>query len=233
MGKDENVANRILIIEDDDRIRETTGLLLEEEGYEVDGAASGEAALEMFDPAVYRAVLLDLMLPGMDGFECCRLLRKQSDVPIIMLTAKTDPFDIVGGLEAGADDYLTKPFHGKELAARIRALLRRARPTPPGGEPQIVLGDLEVRPAEGQVRKGGEELALTKTEFRLLCEMAEHPGRVYSREVLLELVWGYTYVGDGKLVDAHIHRLRSKVEDDPSDPQHVITVRGLGYKVAP
>ncbi len=233
MGKDEKVAHRILIIEDDDRIRETTGLLLEEEGYEVDGAASGEAALEMFDPAVYRAVLLDLMLPGIDGFECCRLLRKRSDVPIIMLTAKTDPFDIVGGLEAGADDYLTKPFHGKELTARIRALLRRARPTPPGGEPQIVLGDLEVRPAEGQVRKRGEEVALTKTEFRLLCEMADHPGRVYSREVLLELVWGYTYVGDGKLVDAHIHRLRSKVEDDPSDPKHVITVRGLGYKVAP
>jgi DNA-binding response OmpR family regulator len=233
VGKDEGVTPRILIIEDDDRIRETTGLLLEEEGYEVEGAASAEEALELFDPDAYRAVLLDVMLPGIDGFECCRQLRRQSDVPIIMLTAKTDTFDVVGGLESGADDYLTKPFHGKELAARLRALLRRAKPTAPGTGSSIRLGDLDVRPDEGVVRRRGEELALTKTEFRLLCEMAEHPGRVYSREVLLDRVWGYSYVGDGKLVDAHIHRLRAKVEDHPSEPEHVLTVRGLGYKVVP
>lgn len=231
MDHDERVAVRILLIEDDDRIRETTSLLLEEEGYEVSGAASAEAGLERFSSETCGAVLLDLMLPGMDGFECCRQLRKQSDVPIIMLTAKTDPFDVVGGLEAGADDYLTKPFHGKELTARIRALLRRARSAPAGANATIRVGDLEIRPDEGRVSKRGEELSLTKTEFRLLCEMAEHPGRVYSREVLLDRVWGYSYVGDGKLVDAHIHRLRSKIEDDPSNPQHVLTARGLGYKV--
>ncbi len=228
---DERVAVRILLIEDDDRIRETTGLLLEEEGYEVSGAASAEDGLELFSSETCGAVLLDLMLPGMDGFECCRQLRRQSDVPIIMLTAKTDPFDVVGGLEAGADDYLTKPFHGKELTARIRALLRRARSAPPGADSTIRVGELEIRPEEGRVSKRGDELALTKTEFRLLCEMAEHPGRVYSREVLLDRVWGYSYVGDGKLVDAHIHRLRTKIEDDPADPQHVVTARGLGYKV--
>ena len=231
MGEDARVAVRILLIEDDDRIRETTGLLLEEEGFEVVGAASGEDGLEVFAAGTYGAVLLDLMLPGMDGFECCRQLRRLSDVPIIMLTAKTDPFDVVGGLEAGADDYLTKPFHAKELTARIRALLRRARSTPAGADAAIRLGELDVRPDEGVVCKRGEEVALTKTEFRLLCEMAEHPGRVYSREVLLDRVWGYTYVGDGKLVDAHIHRLRAKVEDDPANPQHILTVRGLGYKV--
>ena len=233
MHQDEPVPTRILLVEDDDRIRETTTLLLEEEGYEVDGVASAEDALDRFDPDAVGAVVLDLMLPGIDGFECCRQLRRHSDVPIIMLTAKTDPFDVVGGLEAGADDYVTKPFHGKELAARIRALLRRARPSPIGADPAIRLGDLEIRPEEGAVTRRGEELQLTKTEFRLLCEMAEHPGRVFSREVLLDRVWGYSYVGDGKLVDAHVHRLRAKVEDDPSDPRHVVTVRGLGYKVVP
>jgi DNA-binding response OmpR family regulator len=235
MGKDASVATRILLIEDDDRIRETTTLLLEEEGYEVQGAASAEIALEQFEPEKVGAVILDLMLPGIDGFECCRRLRRRSDVPIIMLPAKTDPFDVVGGLEAGADDYVTKPFHGKELAARIRAQLRRARPVSIEAEAEadavIRLGELEIRPDEGVVAKRGASLQLTKTEFRLLCEMAEHPGRVISREVLLDRVWGYNYVGDGKLVDAHVHRLRSKVEDDPAEPRHVMTVRGLGYKV--
>ncbi|MBW3614747.1 MAG: response regulator transcription factor [Actinobacteria bacterium] len=225
---------QILIIEDDDRIRETTELLLEDDGYDVVGAASAEDGLAAFERAPAACVIVDLMLPGMNGFDCCRELRKRSDVPIIMLTARTDPFDVVAGLEAGADDYVTKPFHAKELTARVRALLRRAR-TGGGGDttPNKVIrfGDVEVRVDEGVVLKGESPITLTKTEFRLLCRMAEHPGRLFSREALLDKVWGYSYLGDGKLVDAHVHRLRAKVEDDPSNPRHVVTVRGLGYKV--
>ena len=230
------MSTRILLIEDDDRIRETTRLVLEDESYEVHEAPDAETGLEAFDATKPDCVLLDIMLPGADGFDACRELRRRGDVPIIMVTARTDKFDVVAGLEAGADDYVTKPFEPKELSARIRALLRRAR-SPRGGsgagsEPtRIVLGDVEVIPEEGIVRRDGEELSLTKTEFRLLCEMAAAPGRVFSREVLLEQVWGYTYLGDGKLVDTHIHRLRSKIEPDPANPAHVVTVRGLGYKV--
>lgn len=225
------MPGRILIVEDDDGIRESTGWLLEDEGYTVEGVGSAEAGLARFGQQVFDLVLVDLMLPGMDGFDCCRALRQQSDVPIIILTARSDPFDAVAGLEAGADDYVSKPFHGKELGARIRALLRRVRASESDASGTVLLGDIEIRPAEGVVRKAGQDVPLTKTEFRLLCEMAEQPGRVFSREVLLELVWGYSYVGDGKLVDTHIHRLRAKVEDDPANPKHVLTVRGLGYKV--
>lgn len=228
---DEPVATRILLIEDDDRIRETTRLVLEDEGYEVDEAPSAESGLVMFGQRSHGCVIVDLMLPGINGFECCRALRQASGVPIVVLTARTDTHDLVAGLEAGADDYLTKPFHAKELTARIRALLRRASLGPAKDGNSIALGEVEVVPDEGLVRKRGQEVALTKTEFRLLCEMASHPGRVFSREVLLENVWGYPSVGDGKLVDTHVHRLRSKLEDDPANPAHVITVRGLGYKV--
>jgi two-component system, OmpR family, response regulator MtrA len=223
------VAGRVLVIEDDDRIRETTRLVLEDEGYEVDEAAAAEDGLIRFEQRTPGCVIVDLMLPGMNGFECCRALRQRSDVPIVVLTAKTDTHDVVAGLEAGADDYVTKPFHSKELAARIRALLRRAGA---GQAPGVItLGELEVRPDEGVVRKRGEPVGLTKTEFRLLCELAAHPGRLFTREVLLDHIWGYPQVGDGKLVDTHIHRLRTKLEDDPAHPQHVITVRGLGYRV--
>jgi DNA-binding response OmpR family regulator len=226
------MSTRILLIEDDDRIRETTRLVLEDEGYEVHEAADAESGLVTFDSARPDCVLLDLMLPGADGFDACRELRRRGDVPIIMVTARTDKFDVVAGLEAGADDYVTKPFEPKELAARIRALLRRVRsPRGDAGPTRVVLSDVEVIPEEGVVRRGDEDLSLTKTEFRLLCEMAASPGRVFSRDVLLERVWGYTYLGDGKLVDTHIHRLRSKIEVDPANPRHVVTVRGLGYKV--
>ncbi len=234
------MSTRILLIEDDDRIRETTRLVLEDEGYDVSEAGDADAGLDVFDETRPECVLLDLMLPGTDGFEACRELRRRGDVPIIMVTARTDKFDVVAGLEAGADDYVTKPFEPKELTARIRALLRRARAPRTGaggaganGATRIVLGDgaVEVVPEEGVVRRGGADVSLTKTEFRLLCEMAASPGRVFSREVLLEQVWGYTYLGDGKLVDTHIHRLRAKIEDDPANPRHVVTVRGLGYKV--
>jgi DNA-binding response OmpR family regulator len=227
---DRAVPSRILLVDDDERIRASLGLALEDEGYAVEGAASGEDALTTFARRPADLVLVDLMLPGIDGFEVCRSLRRTSDVPIIMVTARTDTYDVVAGLEAGADDYVTKPFVVKELAARIRALLRRAR----GGDAAnsgILVGDLEILPEEGVVRRAGEAIHLTRTEFRLLCELAGSPGRVFSRELLLERVWGYDYFGDGRLVDVHVRRLRTKVEPDPARPRHVVTVRGLGYKL--
>jgi DNA-binding response OmpR family regulator len=172
------------------------------------------------------------MLPGIDGFEVCRQIRRQSDVPIIMVTARDDTHDVVAGLEAGADDYLTKPFAPKELSARIRALLRRARSAEPGLS-RLKFGELEIVPDEGVVTSEGREVHLTKTEFRLLVELAATPGRVFSREALLERVWGHGYFGDGRLVDVHVRRLRTKVEVDPANPRHVVTVRGLGYKLQP
>jgi DNA-binding response OmpR family regulator len=170
------------------------------------------------------------MLPGIDGFELCRSIRRTSDVPILMVTARADTHDVVAGLEAGADDYVTKPFQPKELSARIRALLRRARATEPGRQ-RLRFGELEIIPDDGVVRRGDQEIHLTKTEFRLLVELASASGRVFSREQLLDRIWGYDYFGDGRLVDVHIRRLRTKVELDPANPQHVVTVRGLGYKL--
>jgi DNA-binding response OmpR family regulator len=205
-------------------------LALEDEGYAVAEAESGEAALESFDHRQPDVVLIDLMLPGMDGFDLCRNLRRRSDVPAIMVTARTDSHDVVAGLEAGADDYVTKPVAPKELTARIRALLRRARA--PEAQNQVIrAGRLEIRPDDGVVRLNGEEVALTKTEFHLLSELAQNAGRVLSREHLLERVWGYDYFGDSRLVDVHVRRLRAKIEDDPADPTCVVTVRGLGYKL--
>jgi len=200
------------------------------EGLDVDVAATGEEALESAGQASYDAIVLDVMLPGIDGFEVCRSIRRSSDVPIVMVTARADTHDVVAGLEAGADDYLTKPFAPKELSARIRALLRRARTTDPTIA-HLKFGDLEIIPDEGMVLRDGAEVHLTKTEFRLLVELASSPGRVFSREVLLERVWGYGYFGDGRLVDVHIRRLRTKIESDPANPRHVVTVRGLGYKL--
>lgn len=224
------MGTRILTVEDDERIRMSVRLALEDEGYEVVEAGSGEDALLAFGQNPADVVLIDIMLPGMDGFEVCRSIRKVSDVPIVMVTARSDTHDVVAGLEAGADDYLTKPHAPKELSARIRALLRRARSVEPGS-PQMVFGDLEIIPDEGVVRLGGDEVHLTKTEFRLLVELATNPGRVLSREVLLERVWGYGYFGDGRLVDVHIRRLRTKIEPDAANPRYVVTVRGLGYKL--
>jgi DNA-binding response OmpR family regulator len=226
------VGTSILAVEDDERIRTAVRLALEDEGWNVEEAESGERALEVFGGGPFDVVLIDLMLPGIDGFELCRSLRRNSDVPIVMVTARTDTHDVVAGLEAGADDYLTKPFEPKELSARIRALLRRVRPSTPG-HTHLRFGDLEVIPDEGVVRKDGAEVHLTKTEFRLLVELASSPGRVHSREHLLEKVWGYDYFGDGRLVDVHVRRLRTKVETDPALPRHVVTVRGLGYKLQP
>ena len=224
------VGTRILTVEDDERIRTAVKLALEDEGWTVDEAGSGEEAIELFRRSPPDVVLIDIMLPGIDGFELCRHLRKPSDVPIVMVTARVDTHDVVAGLEAGADDYLTKPFAPKELSARIRALLRRIRPMGPA-HARLVFGDLEIIADEGKVSLAGEELHLTKTEFRLLVELAQSPGRVFSRELLLDKVWGYDYFGDGRLVDVHIRRLRTKVEADPANPRHVVTVRGLGYRL--
>ena len=225
-----DVGTRILTVEDDERIRTAVKLALEDEGWNVTEADSGEDALEAFAREPTDVVLIDIMLPGIDGFEVCRSIRRTSDVPIVMVTARADTHDVVAGLEAGADDYLTKPFAPKELSARIRALLRRARATDPSVT-HLRFGELEVVPDEGVVKKNDEPVHLTKTEFRLLVELAASPGRVFSREVLLERVWGYGYFGDGRLVDVHIRRLRTKIEDDPANPRHVVTVRGLGYKL--
>ncbi len=223
--------SRILIVEDDERIRSSMRLALEEEGYTVDGVDSGEEAVDRFGAEAYELVLIDLMLPGIDGFETCRTLRRQSTVPVIMVTARSDTHDVVAGLEAGADDYVTKPFVAKELAARIRALLRRSRHEDDDSA-VLSFGDVEIEPEAGVVRRAGEEVHCTRTEFRLLCELANHPGKVLSREQLLERVWGYDYFGDGRLVDVHVRRLRTKVEPDPATPRFILTVRGMGYKLA-
>ena len=224
------MGTRILTVEDDERIRTSVRLALEDEGWTVEEAASGEDALNAFTAQAADVVLIDIMLPGIDGFDVCRSIRRVSDVPIVMVTARADTHDVVAGLEAGADDYLTKPLAPKELSARIRALLRRARSTDPA-TPHMVFGDLEIIPEEGVVRLAGDEVHLTKTEFRLLVELATNPGRVLSREVLLERVWGYGYFGDGRLVDVHVRRLRTKIEPDAANPRYVVTVRGLGYKL--
>ncbi len=224
------MGTRILSVEDDERIRTAVRLALEDEGWTVDEAENGEEALVKFAQSPTDVVLIDIMLPDIDGFEVCRAIRRQSDVPIVMVTARDDTHDVVAGLEAGADDYLTKPFAPKELSARIRALLRRARTADPAS-PHLRFGDLEVIPDQGVVRRAGQEVHLTKTEFKLLVELASSPGKVFSRETLLDKVWGYDYFADGRLVDVHVRRLRTKVEADPANPRHVVTVRGLGYKL--
>jgi DNA-binding response OmpR family regulator len=224
------VGTRILAVEDDERIRTAVKLALEDEGWTVDEAANGEDALALFQREPADVVLIDIMLPGIDGFEVCRSIRRTSDVPIVMVTARADTHDVVAGLEAGADDYLTKPFAPKELSARIRALLRRAR-TSEVSSPHLRFGDLEIVPDEGVVRRNGRDVHLTKTEFRVLGELAPSPGPVLSREVLRERIWEHGYFGDGRLVDVHVRRLRTKIEADPANPRHVVTVRGLGYKL--
>lgn len=224
------VGTRILAVEDDERIRAAVKLALEDEGWTVVAVATGEDALTAFQDEPADVVLIDIMLPGIDGFEVCRSIRRTSDVPIVMVTARDDTHDVVAGLEAGADDYLTKPFAPKELSARIRALLRRAR-TSEVSSPHLRFGDLEIVAEEGVVRRNGRDVHLTKTEFRVLVELAQSPGRVFSREVLLERIWEHGYFGDGRLVDVHVRRLRTKIEADPANPRHVVTVRGLGYKL--
>lgn len=224
----------LLFIEDDEAIRTALRLVLEDEGYEVAEAGDGETGIKMFGQLNPDLVLLDLRLPDISGFEVCRAIRRTSITPVIMVTAQTDTSDLVNGFDAGADDYVTKPVVPKELAARIRAALRRTQTSEPSSTSGKVLskiGDIEIDRKLGLVKKSGIEIQLTKTEYRLLVEFADHPRMVMSRDQLLERVWGYEYLGDSRLVDAHVRRLRVKVESQPDDPTMIVTVRGMGYRL--
>ncbi len=248
----------LLLIEDDPEMRLALRMVLEDEDFRVIEAGTAAAGMEAFERESPDLVLLDLRLPDRRGFDVCRDLRAISIVPIIIVTANTDTHDFVAGLEAGADDYVMKPVVPKALTARIRAMLRRVAleraadegdglehadsdadnadgsttaGTPPTGRVIRLPQGIEIREDAASVTRNGEPIELTKTEFRLLCELADHPNIVLSRDQLLERVWGYAHLGDGRLVDAHLHRLRNKIEENPQDPQVILTIRGIGYKL--
>ena len=220
--------NRILIVDDDPALSEMLQIVLGQEGYETFRCSNGTDALSQLRESRADLVLLDLMLPGRDGVSVCRDIRVESDVPVVMLTAKSDTADVVAGLEAGADDYIAKPFKSKELVARIRTRLRRISADP--GADELQIGDLSISVPAHTVKRGGEELPLTPLEFDLLHALARRPGQVFSREALLEEVWGYRNAADTRLVNVHVQRLRAKVEKDPERPEIVVTVRGIGYR---
>ncbi|HJP65645.1 MAG TPA: response regulator transcription factor [Actinomycetota bacterium] len=220
---------RILLVEDDPSIREIAALGLTKAGFKVTAVGDGREGLLQFRHDPFDLLLLDVMLPSLDGLEICREVRKDSSIPIVMLTARTDTTDVVVGLELGADDYVTKPFEMAELVARLRSVLRRSAAEPP--QPALSIHGLDIDPAGFTVRKGGADVPLTATEFRLLLEMAKRPGQVFTRELLLQQVWGYDYLGDSRLVDVAVQRLRAKIEDDPAQPAVIRTVRGVGYRL--
>jgi two-component system, OmpR family, response regulator MtrA len=222
-----NGRGRVLVVDDDPSLAEMLTIVLRGEGFEPVVCNTGDQAMAAFRRHQPDIVLLDLMLPGMDGVDVCKALRAESGVPIVMLTAKTDTIDIVLGLESGADDYVVKPFKPKELVARIRARLRRFDDPAPE---LITVRDLTIDVAGHSVKRAGEVLTLTPLEFDLLLCLARKPWQVFSREVLLEQVWGYRHAADTRLVNVHVQRLRSKVEHDPENPEIVVTVRGVGYK---
>jgi two-component system response regulator MtrA len=224
------VNPKVLVVDDDQALAEMLGIVLRKEGLDVAHCADGGRAVAMFREFRPDLVLLDVMLPTLNGVEVCRHLRAESGVPIVMLTARTDTRDVVSGLEAGADDYVVKPFKPQELLARIRARLRRTDITEPS---QLRVGDLQIDVAGHSVNRGGEQLPLTPLEFDLLVALASRPTQVFDRESLLEKVWGYRHAGDTRLVNVHVQRLRSKIEKDPENPQIVLTVRGVGYKAGP
>ena len=224
------MRGRVLVVDDDTALAEMLGIVLRGEGFDPVFCADGAGALEVFRTTRPDLVLLDLMLPGRDGIEVCRQIRSESGVPIVMLTAKSDTVDIVLGLESGADDYVVKPFKPKELVARVRARLRRTDEPAPE---LLEIGDLSIDVAGHSVRRSESLIALTPLEFDLLVALARKPWQVFTREVLLEQVWGYRHAADTRLVNVHVQRLRSKIEKDPERPEIVITVRGVGYKAGP
>jgi two-component system, OmpR family, response regulator MtrA len=220
----------VLLVEDDPSIREIASLGLEQAGFRVTATGDGRDALLRFRQGPFDLVVLDVMLPSLDGLDVCREIRRESTAPIVMLSARSELHDVVVGLELGADDYVTKPFELPELVARIKAVLRRSVAGPPDGA--ISVAELVIDPAAFTVHRRGEEIALTATEFRLLLELARRPKQVFTRELLLELVWNYDYLGDSRLVDVAVQRLRGKIEDDPAQPKLIQTVRGVGYRLA-
>ncbi|HZM81511.1 MAG TPA: response regulator transcription factor [Candidatus Limnocylindrales bacterium] len=227
------MEGKVLIVEDDASIREVTALGLARSGLKTTTAVDGREALTKWRAEEFDLIVLDVMLPGLDGFEVCREIRRSSGptsrVPILMLTARTDTIDVVVGLESGADDYVRKPFEVPELVARVRALMRRS--SEPAEDRVMRVGDLEVDPVRFTAQVNGRELALTATEFKLLSELIRRPGQVFTRQLLLERVWDYPYLGDSRLVDVAVQRLRAKVEQDPANPRLIRTVRGAGYKL--
>lgn len=221
---------RILLVEDDPSIREVTAIGLRQAGFTVVTANDGRDGLDRFRAGPFDLVLLDVMLPRMDGLEVAREIRRTSTVPIVMLTARADTIDVVVGLEAGADDYVRKPFEVPELVARVRAGVRRTGRHPDDVTAHLRLGSLLIDTAGRTVTRDGAEIALTRTEFDLLVELARHAGQVLPRDALLDRIWGYDYLGDSRLVDVAVGRLRAKVEADPGAPALILTVRGAGYK---
>ena len=221
---------RVLVVDDDPALAEMLGIVLSGEGFDPAFVADGAKAVQAFRDLKPDIVLLDLMLPGMSGIDVCRAIRLEAGTPVIMLTAKSDTVDVVLGLESGADDYVIKPFKLKELIARMRARLRRAEEPP---AEQLAIGAVTIDVPGHQVARDGRPISLTPLEFDLLVALARKPRQVFTREVLLEQVWGYRHAADTRLVNVHVQRLRSKVEVDPEHPQIVLTVRGVGYKAGP
>jgi len=222
------------VVDDDENLRRLVAAYLESEGYAVTEATDGHEAISSFESEEPQLVILDLMLPGLTGLEVARQIRAAGETSILMLTARGSEDDVLRGFEAGADDYLVKPFSPKVLVARARAVLRRAGTEIASAEDNaLALGGICMDPKAHEVRVAGREVELTGTEFELLRVLSEHPGWVYTREELLESVWGYSYLGDSRLVDVHIANLRKKIGDDPSDPHYIRTVRGVGYKFQP
>jgi two-component system, OmpR family, response regulator ResD len=228
------MSKRVLVVDDEAIVRDVLGRYLEKDGFIVDTAADGEAALEQAARSRPDLVVLDLMLPNLDGLEVLRRIRERAEVPVVLLTAKGEEVDRVVGLEVGADDYVTKPFSPREVVARVRAVLRRSeRAAVPGERTTIVAGPLEIDRDRREVRRDGDPLHLTRKEFELLALLASYPGRTFDRAELLEQVWDFAWDGDSSTVTVHVRRLRRKIEDDPSDPRHLLTVWGVGYRFEP